>query len=81
MDRDVPRHHCAAVTLHRHRAAAPPAAFRAEYRRAGGDPSRLHFLLTGTDRYPRGRLPAGWVTPQACQWELAESTSAGRAIL
>jgi len=58
-----------------------PSAFRAEYRRAGGDPSRLHFLLTGTDRYPRGRLPAGCVTPQACQWELAESTSAGRAIL
>lgn len=46
-----------------------------------GDPSRLHFLLTGTDRYPCARLPAGCVTPQACQWELAESISAGRAIV
>ncbi len=58
-----------------------PAAFTAEYRRAGGDPSRLHFLLTGTDAYPPGPLPAGCTTPMACQWALAESTAAGRAIL
>jgi len=58
-----------------------PAAFTAEYRRAGGDPSRLHFLLTGTDAYPAGRLPAGCITPQGCQWALAEATPAGRAII
>ncbi len=58
-----------------------PAAFTAEYRRAGGDPSRLHFLLTGTDAYPPGPLPAACTTPMACQWALAESTAAGRAIL
>ena len=58
-----------------------PAAFSAEYRRAGGDPSRLHFLITGTDAYPKGRLVPGCTTPMACQWAMAESTSAGRAIL
>ncbi len=59
-----------------------PAAFAAEYRRAGGDISRLRFLLTGTDAYPRGgRLPAACTTPMACQWALAEGTAAGRAIL
>jgi hypothetical protein len=58
-----------------------PAAFMAEYQRAGGDPSRLHFLITGTDAYPAGRLPAECVTPQACQWAMAEQTPAGRLIL
>lgn len=58
-----------------------PAAFTAEYRRAGGDPSRLHFLITGTDAYPPGRLVPGCTTPMACQWAMAESTPAGRAIL
>lgn len=58
-----------------------PAAFTAEYRRAGGDPSRLHFLFTGTDAYPAGALPPGCTTPMACQWALAESTPAGRTIL
>lgn len=58
-----------------------PAAFTAEYRRAGGDPSRLHFLITGTDAYPPGRLAPGCTTPMACQWAMAESTPAGRAIL
>ncbi len=58
-----------------------PAAFTAEYRRAGGDPSRLHLLVTGTDTYPVGPLPVGCVTPQACQWVLAESTPAGRAMV
>jgi hypothetical protein len=65
----------AACTVH-----IAPAAFTAEYRRAGGDPSRLHFLITGTDAYPPGPLPAGCTTPMACQWALAESTAAGRAI-
>lgn len=60
---------------------AAPAAFLAEYRRAGGDPSRLHLLLTGTDAFPAGRLPASCVTPQQCQWALAESTPAGRTIV
>ena len=58
-----------------------PAAFLAEYRLAGGDASRLHFLITGTDAYPAGRLPSGCTTPQRCQWVLAEGTAAGRAIL
>jgi hypothetical protein len=58
-----------------------PAAFAAEYRRAGGDPSRLRFLITGTDAFPAGQLPAACTTPMACQWALAESTPAGRAIL
>jgi hypothetical protein len=53
----------------------------AEYRLAGGDASRLHFLITGTDAYPAGRLPSGCTTPQRCQWVLAEGTAAGRAIL
>lgn len=60
---------------------AAPAAFTAEYRRAGGDPSRLHFLMTGVEAFPAGRLPATCITPQQCQWSLAESTAAGRAIL
>jgi hypothetical protein len=59
-----------------------PAAVGAEFRRAGGDMSRLHMLVTGSDTYPRGgTLPAGCVTPQSCAWALAESTPAGRRIL
>jgi len=58
-----------------------PRAFVNELRRAGGDTSRLHFLLPGTSGYPKGKLPAGCVTPMRCVWELAESTSAGRLIL
>jgi len=59
-----------------------PAAVGAEFRRAGGDMSRLHMLVTGSETYPRGgTLPAGCVTPQACVWALAESTPAGRRIL
>lgn len=58
-----------------------PAAFTAEYRRAGGDPSRLHFLLTGPQAFPAGALPPACTTPQACQWALAEGTAAGRAII
>lgn len=60
---------------------AAPAAFLAEYRRAGGDPSRLHLLMTGTEAFPAGSLPASCVTPQQCQWALAEGTAAGRTIL
>ncbi len=58
-----------------------PAAVTAEYRRAGGDASRLHLLMTGSAEYPRGNLPAGCVTPQRCNWVLAESTPAGRALI
>ena len=59
-----------------------PAAVGAEFRRAGGDMSRLHMLMTGSDTYPRGGpLPAGCVTPHSCAWALAESTPAGRRIL
>jgi hypothetical protein len=59
-----------------------PAAVGAEFRRAGGDMSRLHMLVTGNDTYPTGgSLPAGCVTPQSCVWALAESTPAGRQIL
>lgn len=59
-----------------------PRALVAEMRRAGGDTSRLHFLLAGVRGYPRGRaLPVGCVTPMRCAWALAESTSAGRMIL
>jgi len=58
-----------------------PAALTDEYRRAGGDPSKLHLLLTGADAYPAGALPQGCVTPMQCQWTLAESTAAGRAML
>ena len=39
------------------------------------------FLMTGTDAFPVGRLPASCVTPQQCQWALAEGTAAGRTIL
>ncbi|MBM3664831.1 MAG: hypothetical protein FJW92_03425 [Actinobacteria bacterium] len=58
-----------------------PAAFTDEYQRAGGDPSKLHLLLTGADAYPAGALPASCITPMQCQWSLAESTPAGRAML
>ncbi|MFM9018999.1 MAG: hypothetical protein ACKORG_06090 [Actinomycetota bacterium] len=58
-----------------------PAAFTAEYQRAGGDPSKLHLLLTGADAYPAGVLPPSCITPMQCQWSLAESTAAGRAML
>ncbi len=58
-----------------------PAAVTAEYRRAGGDASRLHLLMTGSAAYPSGNLPAGCVTPQRCNWVLAESTPAGRALI
>ncbi len=58
-----------------------PAAVTAEYRRAGGDPTRLHLLMTGTDAYPVGSLPPGCTTPQRCQWVLAEATAAGRAMV
>jgi len=58
-----------------------PAAFTAEYQRAGGDPSKLHLLLTGPNAYPAGVLPPSCVTPMQCQWALAESTPAGRAML
>ncbi|MBM3634353.1 MAG: hypothetical protein FJW99_03540 [Actinobacteria bacterium] len=58
-----------------------PAAFTAEYRRAGGDPSKLHLLITGADAYPAGALPPSCITPMQCQWSLAGSTAAGRAML
>jgi hypothetical protein len=58
-----------------------PAAMTAEYRRAGGDPTRLHLLMTGSAAYPDGRLPSGCVTPQRCEWHLAESTPVGRAMV
>jgi hypothetical protein len=58
-----------------------PRAFVSEFRLAAGDTSRLHFLLPGSQVYPRGPLPAGCITPMRCAWELAESTSAGRLIL
>ena len=58
-----------------------PAAMTAEYRRVGGDPTRLHLLMTGSAAYPAGRLPTGCVTPQRCAWHLAESTPAGREMV
>ena len=59
-----------------------PAAVGAEFHRAGGDMTRLHMLVTGSDGYPAGGpLPAGCVTPQSCVWALAEATPAGRQIL
>ncbi len=58
-----------------------PAAVTSEFTRAGGDRTRLHLLVTGSDRYPSGRLPGGCVTPQRCAWALAESTAAGRALV
>lgn len=59
-----------------------PAAVAAEFTRAGGDMTRLHMLITGSDRYPTGGpLPSGCVTPQRCAWVMAESTPAGRQIL
>ena len=59
-----------------------PAAVAAEFRRAGGDVTRLHMLVTGSDGFPAGGpLPAGCVTPHSCAWALAEATPAGRQIL
>lgn len=60
---------------------AVPAAFTSEYQRAGGDASRLHLLMTGSDVFPAGKLPAACVTPMQCQWVMAESTPAGRALV
>ncbi|MFZ4755139.1 MAG: hypothetical protein ACOYL4_03930 [Miltoncostaeaceae bacterium] len=58
-----------------------PSSMTAEYRRAGGDPTHLHLLITGSAAYPAGRLPSGCVTPQRCAWQMAESTPSGRAMV
>lgn len=60
---------------------ATPRSFGAYLRSFGGDTSRLHFLISGATNMPRGAVPAGCGNPMACQWALARSTPAGRAIL
>jgi len=59
---------------------ATPRSFGAYLRRFGGDTSRLHFLISGATNRPRG-APARCGNAMACQWALARSTPAGRAVL
>jgi hypothetical protein len=59
---------------------ATPRSFSAYLRSFGGDTSRLHFLISGATNPPAG-APAGCGTPMSCQWALARSTPAGRAVL
>jgi len=55
-----------------------PPAFLGLLARHGGQRSRVHFLFTSTAS-PEGATDCA--TPMSCQWRLAASTSAGRAIL
>lgn len=41
---------------------------------------QLHFLISGTPNAPKG-APRGCGSPMSCQWLLANSTPAGRAVL
>jgi hypothetical protein len=59
---------------------ATPRSFGSYLRSFGGDTSRLHFLLSGATNVPVG-APAGCGNAMACQWALARSTPAGRAVL
>jgi hypothetical protein len=55
-----------------------PPAFAGLLARYGGQRSRVHFLFTSTGS-PDGA--SGCATPMSCQWRMAASTPAGRAIL
>lgn len=57
-----------------------PRGFSSYARRFGADPSRIHFLFSGATDVPRG-APRRCGDAMACQWALARSTPAGRAIL
>jgi hypothetical protein len=59
---------------------ATPRSFSAYLKRFGGDPSRLHLMISGAANMPPG-APAGCESPMSCQWALARSTPAGRAML
>ncbi|HMM48528.1 MAG TPA: hypothetical protein PKE32_02790 [Miltoncostaeaceae bacterium] len=57
-----------------------PGGFTGYLRRYGGDRTKVHFLLSGTNRSPVG-APAGCANAMSCQWDLARATAAGRAVL
>ena len=59
---------------------AIPQGFTSYARRFGADPQRIHFLLSGARNVPAG-APEGCGNAMSCQWALARSTPAGRAIL
>ena len=57
-----------------------PRGFSSYARRYGADAQRIHFMFSGARRAPAG-APRGCGDAMACQWALARSTPAGRAIL
>jgi hypothetical protein len=57
-----------------------PGTFSSYLARFGGDPGRLHLMIGRAAARPAG-APASCGGPQACQWALAASTPAGRALL
>lgn len=57
-----------------------PARFASYHRRFGGERDRLHMVFTGVTERPKG-APRGCGAPMVCQWRLARSTKAGRAML
>ena len=57
-----------------------PGRFASYHRSFGGDVGRLHMLFTGVRERPAG-ASASCGEPMACQWKLARSTKAGRAML
>jgi hypothetical protein len=57
-----------------------PARFGSYFRTFGGNLDRLHMVFTGVRGRPDG-APGSCGEPMACQWRLARSTKAGRAML
>jgi hypothetical protein len=57
-----------------------PARFGSYFRTFGGNVDRLHIVFTGARKRPAG-APRSCGEPMACQWKLARSTKAGRAML
>jgi hypothetical protein len=59
---------------------AIPQGFGNYAARFGADRSRMRFLMSGAPNIPAG-APRGCGNAMSCQWALARSTPAGRAIL
>jgi hypothetical protein len=59
---------------------AIPQGFVGYARRFGADPSSIRLKFSGATNIPVG-APAGCGDAMACQWALARSTAAGRALL
>ena len=59
---------------------AAPGVFSRYLVRFAGDPTRVHMMMSEAHAMPHG-APAGCGDPMSCQWNLAESTPAGRMVL